>query len=253
MVILVLIQSCESNDEIHLAGQWKLIKVKEGKVIEPFKLYCPTSYPEYYPCEEIIYVTEDKIEHPLMFSNQGFRIEDKFISYELGDGMVRFIKDSMNYEYNYTYSNNKICFDDGQLCFEKDSRKSIEIDSTIFKFKVAGEFSYNYTLWMNYNYMQDGRTCEIWIAESGEDVQLEMDNSEMDYVLKLLERIPEKDLNKIYNNGMSDCVEISIDFYTSKGNYKGIETCDMKGENTFEIRALITNMFWIMQKYLKRE
>jgi len=256
VVILMLMLSCKSNKEIDLVGQWELIKVKEGKIIEPFKSFCPTSYPEYFPCKEVVYVSEDKIELPLMIGKHGFRTEDKFIEYEVIGNRIRLFKDSITYEYGLKYFNNKVCFDDGSLCLVKISEQQTIIDSTIFIFEVTQEFLPSYTVWLNYNYRQDGRTCEIWYDEpckSGEVVQIEMADEEMNYILKLLERIPEKKLNRIYNNGLSDCREISIDFYTSEGNWKGIETCDMTHENPFEIRALTTNMFWIMHKYVKKE
>ncbi len=256
LMILILMLSCKSNHEIDLVGQWELIKVKEGKIIEPFKSFCPTSYPKYYPCKEVVYVSEDKIELPLMIGKHGFRTEDKFIEYEVIGNRIRLFKDSITYEYDLKYLNDKVCFDGGSLCLVTISDQLPGIDSTILKFKVTQEFLPSYTVWLNYNYRQKGRTCKIWYDEpckSDEVVQIEMADEEMNYILKLLERIPEKKLNRIYNNGMSDCREISIDFYTSKGNWKGIETCDTQDENPFEIRALTTNMFWIMHKYLKKE
>lgn len=255
VVILILILSCKSNKEIDLVGQWELMKVKDGKIIQPFKSFCPTSHPEYFPCKEVVYISEDKIELPLMIGKQGFKAEDKFIKYEVNGNKIRLFKDSITYEYDLNYFNNKVCFDGGSLCLVKISEQQTIIDSTIFKFQVTQEFDPSYTVWLNFNYRQNGRTCEIWYNEpckSDEVVKIEMADEEMNYILKLLGRIPEKNLNRIYNNGLSDCREISIDFYTSEGNWKGIETCDTQNENPFEIRALTTNMFWIMHKYLKK-
>lgn len=60
-------------------------------------------------------------------------------------------------------------------------------------------------------------------------------------------------LDRIYNNGLFDCTEISIDFYAADGSWKGIETCGFTGQNPFEVRALTTNMAWILSEYLKKE
>jgi len=54
LMTLILMLSCKSNNEIDLVGQWELIKIEEGKIIEPLKSFCPTSYPEYFPCKEVV-------------------------------------------------------------------------------------------------------------------------------------------------------------------------------------------------------
>ena len=82
-----------------------------------------------------------------------------------------------------------------------------------------------------------------------ETFDLLLNDDEIDYIVRLLERIPKEQLNRIYNNGLSDCRIISIDFYNAEERWCGIETCDINGENPFEIRALISNVFWIMRKY----
>ena len=69
----------------------------------------------------------------------------------------------------------------------------------------------------------------------------------------MLERIPENQLDRIYNNGYSDCTEISMDFYSANGRWNGIETCGLTGENPYEIRALTTNLFWILNKFMKKD
>ncbi|MBK6622357.1 MAG: hypothetical protein IPG32_16310 [Saprospirales bacterium] len=185
-----------------------------------------------------------------------FSIQGKYTKYKLEGDKILLERDSIEYTYDIQVSDGMICFNKGTFCLLREEKSIKKIDSTIFKFAVNDEYFPSFEFWMNYNYMSDGALCEI--RYSGCQVEFSIDTinltkEEKTYIITMLERIPENQLDRIYNNGLSDCREISIDFYDKYGRWRGIETCDLIHENPFEIRVLTTNIFWILDRYLRKE
>lgn len=256
LALVILIQSCNPEPELEITGEWKFLNNRHDAIIKPFKSFCPTSYPDYFQCYENVYFENNLIEQPLLIGKKEFKITDKYISYEIIKNKIRFSKDTMSFEYDWQLAGNRLCFDQGKFCLERVDRTPIQIDSTILKFQVTQEESPSYTVWLNYKYLQDTTTVEVSYQDSFkpyERVPVLIDVGEVEYIVKLLGRIPEKYLNRIYNNSLSDCIGISIDYYTASGNWKGIETCGVGFENPFEIRSLVSNVLWIMDKHVREE
>lgn len=249
----LFIQSCTEQAELKMEGQWRYLNNSSGFIPEPFESFCPKEYPPIHDCYELVYIQGQTIEHPLMSGKEGFSIKDKLIGYEVDGKKITFFKDSLSYQYNWNRTGNIVCFDDQKFCLVKVEEETVPIDSTKFKFEVKQEFSPSYQFWMDYKYSQDSIYCEVFYESNYEGIQLNLSKREVSYVVNLLERIPEKHLDRIYNNGLSDCTVVSIDFYTADGYWRGIETCGLGTENPFEIRALLTNMFWILHDKVRKD
>ncbi|MEL7119137.1 MAG: hypothetical protein AAFO07_06850 [Bacteroidota bacterium] len=253
LLSLALMYACSPNPEIDISGQWKLLNDSHDGIIAPFVSFCPISYPESLDCHELIYIDSNSLELPLLRFNKDFQSSDKYIGYKILGDKIFLEKDSTTYEYDWQISGNKLCLNGGAFCMERYASLESHIDSTILFFSVNEEWSIPYTFYMNYHYLQEGISCEILYkrdCEPYDSVEVDLSKNEISYLIKLLGRIPYDQLNRIYNNGMSDCREISIDYYTVNGRYKGIETCDLSMEVPFEIRAFASNLLWIIDQHV---
>ena len=246
--------SCHQEKMIDISGAWVYKTIDRDSIIEPFETFYPTSFPSNNSFRDIVYIDKEKIEHPLIRPNNDFSIQGKFTKYEIGNNEIILQRDSLKYRYDIQINENTICIDD-KFCLKRCLTNVNSMDSTIFKFSVKQEFGPNYEFWMNHNYMSNESICEIRYETKANDNSIDtiqLSEETKSYILSMLYRIPENQLDRIYNNGLSDCTEISIDFYDSRG-WKGIETCGLTQDNPFEVRALTTNMIWILIKHLRKE
>ncbi|MDF1698561.1 MAG: hypothetical protein P1U56_22105 [Saprospiraceae bacterium] len=246
--------SCDKKREIDISGAWVYKTVNRDSLVEPLETFYPTSYPSFNSFHDIVYIDKDKIDHPLMRPKNDFSIQGKFTQYEIENNKIVLLRDSLKYTYDIQINENTMCIDD-RFCLERSLTNENRMDSTIFKFAVKQEFGLNYEFWMNHYYMSNESICEIryeTMVNYNSIDTIKLSEETKSYILSMLYRIPEYQLDKIYNNGLSHCTEISIDFYDSNG-WKGIETCGLTHNNPFEVRALATNMFWILIKHLRKE
>jgi hypothetical protein len=254
--MIVTFASCQKGNDFDISGTWIYQTINRDSIIEPLRTFYPTSYPPIENIHDVVYIDSEKIDHPLMRLTNDFSIKGKFTYYKLEKDKIVFQRDSSEYEYDIQMVGKDLCFNHGEFCLTKFDKEQNLIDSTIFRYAVKQEFGPNFEFWMNYNYLSDESICEIryddWPSESGSDT-INLSGEIKSYIVSMLERIPENQLDRIYNNGLSDCTEISIDFYAADGRWKGIETCGLTGQNPFEIRVLTTNMFWILVKHLRKD
>ncbi|MBK8501314.1 MAG: hypothetical protein IPL46_03400 [Saprospiraceae bacterium] len=247
--------SCQKGGHNDISGTWVYKTINKDRIVKPFETFYPTSSPSRESFHDIVYIDSEKIDHPLMGMRNGFSIERKFTYYRLEADKIVFQRDSLEYEYDIQITGNDLCIGNGKFCLTKQDHEQGQIDSTIFKFGVKQEFGPNYEFWMNYHYLSPESICEIrydnWADENDTDT-IRLTKEEKSYILTMLQRIPDNQLDRIYNNGLSDCTEISIDFYGPNG-WRGIETCGQKNENPFEIRVLTTNMFYILIDHLRKD
>ena len=258
LILIGLFFSCKDSQEFDISGAWIYESINQDSIIEPLKTFYPTSHPT-IPEEnfhDVIYIDSKKIDHPLMRPKNDFSIQGKYTYYKFKGGKIILNRDGIEYEYDIRNFGNRLCLEQGKFCLTRLEEEHESIDSTIFRFEVSQEFGHDFEFWMNHNYMSDQSICTIrypdWPNENALDT-IDLSDEIKAYIVTMLERIPENQLNRIYNNGLSDCTEYSIDFYNANGMWKGIETCSSIRQNPFEIRVLTTNMYWILISYLREE
>lgn len=244
LLALVFVTSCDANQNPpDLRGVWQIVEGSERN-LEPFHLLRRHSSPLHYASDKTqIYIHPDRIEQPIVEPRRVSRVADKFMFHQATNDSILLEKDSVEYRYDFELKGDRLCFNAGKTCFERIGDLPEPLDSTIFTISFRDEFSPPYHFQLNYFYRQDSISQHLKIKGISELIPTKLSSEECEYLMALLARIPAEQLDRIYNNAVSDCQEVSLDFHTADHYYRGIETCGTGYETPFPVRAVIHNVW----------
>lgn len=226
--------SCDKDDEIDLTGRWKFCSLNDPNIVKPFQESGKTEAigdPELF--KDVIYIDSNSIDHPY-FSNWG----EELIHYRLQGDKIILTKDSTQYKYDFTYDDGMLCIQN--FCIVKQPTENVrDVHFTRVRFDSGYGTPYVFEL---ENHQEEGEEYTMRIGHQIGIHKYEYDTirvlkERIAYTLKALSRIPENQINKIYNPVTADATRVSIEFYTRNSMYGGgrIETISSYADNPFEI------------------